>query len=281
MKKSINLWVAPDGKDIYEVLAVIRDAGFEAVEPNLDEGGYLSLSSTNKEIEAFRNRVEKLNLKIVSVSSGLLWKYTLSSPDASIRTKAQDIIKKQIETAALLGADTILVIPGVVHADWSEQKEIVGYDIAYQRSQESLKKLVPVAEKAKVCLGVEPVWNKFLLSPLEMKQFVEKFDSPYVGVYFDTGNVVINGYPEMWIRILGKLDRKIHFKDFKRSVGTIDGFCNLLEGDVNWPEVINALKEVGYDGYVTAEFWAYKYHPETIIYTTSLSMDRILGITHK
>jgi len=278
IKKSINLWVAPEGMNIYDVLSIIKDAGFDAVEPNLDEKGYLSLDSTEKEIENFRNRVEKIGLKIASVSSGLLWKYTLSNPDEKIRKKAENIIKKQIECAKILGTDGILVIPGVVKADWSAQSEVVSYDVAWKRVQESIKNVIDFAEKNKVCICLEPVWNKFLISPVEMKNFVESFNSPYVGVYFDTGNVVLYGYPEMWIRILGKHIKKIHFKDFKVQIGNINGFCMLLEGDVNWKEVMKALKEIGFDGYATAEFWAYKHCPETVIYHASISMDRILKL---
>lgn len=278
IKKSINLWVAPEGRDIYEVLSIIKDAGYAAIEPNLDESGYLSLESSEKEIESFRNKVEKIGLKIASVSSGLLWKYTLSSSDPETRKKAENIIKKQVECAKILGTDGILLIPGVVQADWSAQTEIVPYDVCWQRTSESLKTVVEFAEKNRVCLCLEPVWNKFLLSPLEMKNFVESFKSDYVGVYFDTGNVVLYGYPEMWIRILGKHIKKIHFKDFKTQIGNLNGFCMLLEGDVNWKEVMKALKEINFNGYATAEFWAYKYCPETVIYHASKSMDRILKL---
>jgi hexulose-6-phosphate isomerase len=110
-----------------------------------------------------------------------------------------------------------------------------------------------------------------------MKRFVEEIGSEYVKVYFDVGNILIIGFPEMWIRILGKLIKRIHLKDFKLSVGNINGFCDLLEGDVNWYEVIKALKEIGYDSYLTAELGPYKCYPETKIYNTSLAMDKILG----
>ncbi|MGC8805353.1 MAG: sugar phosphate isomerase/epimerase family protein, partial [Candidatus Ratteibacteria bacterium] len=228
--------------------------------------------------ETFRNRVEKIGLEIASVSSGLLWKYTLSHPDVQVRKKAESLIKKQIECAKILGTDGILVIPGVVQADWSEQKEIVSYDVAMERVRESLKNVVDCAEKNQVCLCLEPVWNKLLISPVEMKNFVESFGSQYVGVYFDTGNVMLYGYPEMWIRILGKHIRKIHFKDFRVQIGNINGFCMLLEGDVNWKEVMKALKEINFKGYATAEFWAYKHCSETVIYHASTSLDRILKL---
>ncbi|HPP66528.1 MAG TPA: sugar phosphate isomerase/epimerase family protein [bacterium] len=275
--KSINLWVCPEGKDIYQVLSVIKDAGFDAVEPNLDGHGYISLDSTQKDVENFKNHIEKTGLKIASFSSGLLWQYTLTCPNPDIRKRAENILKKQIEFAHILGTDGILVIPGVVQADWSDQKEIVSYDIALERVHQSIKNVLPYARDNNVCLCLEPVWNKFLISPVEMKNFVESFNSEYVGVYFDTGNVMLYGYPEMWIRILGKHIKKIHFKDFKTQIGNLNGFCMLLEGDVNWPEVMKALTEIKFEGYATAEFWPYRYHQETVIYHASISMDKILG----
>ena len=278
MKKSINLWVSPPGMELDKLLDIVKDAGYEAVEPNLAEDGYLATGSPDKEIEALRKKIEGKKLEISGVSTGLMWKYPLTASDVSIRTKGEKTVEKLLRSAAILGADGVLVVPGVVQADWAGTNEIVPYDIAYERSKESLKKLLPLAEKLKVSICVENVWNKFLLSPLEMKRFVEELDSPYAGVYFDVGNVLKDGFPEMWIRILKKLIKKIHLKDFRTDIGNINGFCKLLEGNVNWPEVIKALKETGYDGYLTVEELSpYNHYPETVIYHTSLSVDKILG----
>lgn len=270
MKKSINLWIRSKEMSLDTCLNVIKDAGFEAVEPNISEEDYLSLKSSEKEIEVLRKKIEGKGLEIASVSSGLLWTYPLSSPDKKIREQGGKIVEKALVSAKILGAGAILVVPGVVN-------ENTDYDDCYKRSQESLKKLADTAEKTGVYIGVENVWNKFLLSPLEMKRFIEEIGSEYVGAYFDVGNVLVNGYPEMWIKILGRMIKRIHLKDFKVSIGNITGFCELLEGDVSWDRVIAALKKSGYDGYLTAELGPYRFYPETIIYHTSLSMDRILG----
>jgi len=104
-----------------------------------------------------------------------------------------------------------------------------------------------------VALCIENVWNKFLLSPLEMRDFIDSFNSEMVGAYFDVGNVLLTGYPEHWIRILESRIKRVHVKDFRRSVGTVDGFVDLLEGDVDFQAVKEALSDIGYDGYVTAE----------------------------
>jgi hexulose-6-phosphate isomerase len=141
-----------------------------------------------------------------------------------------------------------------------------------------MKKLAPIAEEYGVHIAIENVWNKFLLSTLEMRAFVDAIGSDYVGVYLDTGNVMFAGYPEQWIKILGKRIKKVHFKEFRTNVGTLDGFVDLLAGDVNWKAVMQAFEKVGYDGWVTGEMIpAYAQHSEQIIYNTSNSMDKIIG----
>jgi len=277
MKKSVNLWILPGNVKFEDGLKMIKNAGFEAVEVNTtEEGGVLNLNCKEDEAKKVAETIRKNGLEIASLLVGQFWKYPLSSPNPEIRKKGEELLEKGIKIAKYLGTDAILVVPGVV-ASLSGEGEIVSYDIAYKNSQESIKKYVELAEKYNVYICVENVWNKFLLSPVEMKRFVEEIGSEYVKVYFDVGNILIIGFPEMWIRILGKLIKRIHLKDFKLSVGNINGFCDLLEGDVNWYEVIKALKEIGYDSYLTAELGPYKCYPETKIYNTSLAMDKILG----
>lgn len=276
MKKSVNLWILPGNVKFEDGLKMLKDAGFEGVEVNTSEGGILNLNSKESEVKKVGDIIRKNGLEIASLLIGQFWKYPLSSNDKKTREKGEELLERGIKIANWLGTDAILVVPGVV-APLSGEGEITSYDIAYKNSQESIKKYVELAEKNNVYICVENVWNKFLLSPLEMKSYVEEIGSEYVKVYFDVGNILIIGFPEMWIRILGKLIKRIHLKDFKLSVGNINGFCDLLEGDVNWPEVIKALKEIGYDSYLTAELGPYKYHPEAKIYNTSLAMDKILG----
>lgn len=277
MKKGINIWSFKAGMTIAECMAMAKDAGFDGIELSLDEEGELSLNSTEKDVLRIKEMAENEGIEIASLASGLYWSYPVTSSDPAIRQKSKDIVRKQLEFAALLGTDGILVVPGVV-AGLSPDSEVVQYDVAYERALEAFTELKEDAEAHKVSICLENVWNKFLLSPMEMRDFVDKIDSPYVGVYFDVGNVIYTGYPEHWIRILGKRIKKVHFKDFRRSVGTLDGFVDLLAGDVNFPEVVKALEEVGYDDYVTAEMIPnYTHYTNQIIYNTSKSMDKILG----
>lgn len=277
MKKGINVWSFPQGK-IVDTLKLAKDAGFEGVELALNATGELSMESSETEIKEIKKIANDMGLSLYSLSCGLCWDYRLSDDDKIMREKAKDMIKKQLETAKILGADTALVIPGVVNVSFSNPEKKVSYDVVYERALEGLNQLKTVAEDLKVNIGLENVWNKFLLSPMEMRDFIDKIDSEYVGSYLDVGNTLYCSYPEDWVRILGKRIKKIHFKDYRMQAGGLHGFVDLLAGDVNYPEVVKALNEIGYEDWVSAEMIpGYNHHSETIIYNTSLAMDKILG----
>ena len=277
MKKGINIWSFPQGT-IKQSLSLAKDAGFEGVELALNGEGELSMQSTEKEIKEVKKIADDLGLSLYSLSCGLCWDYRLSDDDKAMREKAKDMIKKQLDTAKVLGADTILVIPGVVNVEFSMPEKKVAYDMVYERALEGLNELKGYAEQLKVNIGLENVWNKFLLSPMEMRDFIDKVGSEYVGSYLDIGNTLYCSYPEDWVRILGSRIKKIHFKDYRVQAGGLHGFVDLLAGDVNYPEVVKALNEIGYDGWVSAEMIPnYKHHTDAIIYNTSYAMDRILG----
>ena len=276
MKKGINIWSFPQGT-IKQSLMLAKDAGFEGVELALNGEGELSMQSTESEIKEVKKIADDLGLSLYSLSCGLCWDYRLSDDDKAIRNKAKQMIKKQLDTAKTLGADTILVIPGVVNVEFSMPEKKVAYDVVYERALEGLNELKSYAENLKVNIGLENVWNKFLLSPMEMRDFIDKIGSDYVGSYLDIGNTMYCSYPEDWVRILGKRIKKVHFKDYRMQAGGLHGFVDLLAGDVNYPEVVNALNEVGYDDWVSAEMIPnYKHYTDTIIYNTSNSMDKIL-----
>ena len=141
-----------------------------------------------------------------------------------------------------------------------------------------VQELVPTAEKLQVGIAIENVWNKFLLSPLEMRDFIDQCESEYVGAYFDIGNIILYGYPEQWIRILGKRIRMVHAKDFRASAGNFDGFVMLLEGNVNWPEVMAALREVGYDKAIIGEFGPYPHSTEALLKHVLVALRAILAL---
>lgn len=277
MKKGISYWSFA-GTDIKENLKLAKEAGFEGVEITLDAEGAVTLDSTKEEILEIKAYGESLGLEFYSLASSLYWTYNYTSENEENRKKAKEITKKQLEIASWLGCDTILVVPGAVYVPW-EPGEIVEYDVAYDRAYAALKELAPLAEEYKIYIGVENVWNHFLLSPLEMRNFVDSIGSDYVKSYFDAGNVLNVGFPEHWIKVLGDRIKKVHIKDSKIADAhntTIE--TGLLEGDINWPAVIDGLKKVGYDGFITAEILPpYTHYPEALIYNTSIALDYILG----
>jgi hexulose-6-phosphate isomerase len=169
------------------------------------------------------------------------WNFPYSDP-AAIR-KGVDEMEIALRSANAMGADAVLLVPAVVN-------ENVRYADAYEHSQRHVRKLVPLAEELGVVVAVENVWNNFLLSPLEFARYVDELESPWVRAYFDVGNVVAFGWPQDWIRTLGKRIVKVHVKDFKKKQRE---FVQLRDGDVNWPEVRRAFAEVGYTGFITAE----------------------------
>ncbi|RED64441.1 sugar phosphate isomerase/epimerase family protein [Cohnella phaseoli] len=278
MKKGINAWSFPAGMGAKECIRLAKSAGFDGIELELAETGELSLAGGEKEALELKAYAKETGIELSSLASGLYWDYPLTSNDEAIRRKGLDVAKKQLEMAAAIGVDTILLIPGAVGVDFIPGAEVVPYDVAYDRAQEAVSQLASIAAEHQVNIGLENVWNKFLLSPLEMRNFIDEIGSPWVGSYFDVGNTLANGYPEHWISILGKRIKKVHFKDYRRQAGGLHGFVDLLAGDVDYPAVVKALEAVGYDDYVIAEMIpAYTHHSEQIIYNTSRSMDRILG----
>ncbi|MCM3717723.1 sugar phosphate isomerase/epimerase family protein [Fictibacillus phosphorivorans] len=276
MLKGINQWCYPAETSLVDVFSYSKEAGFDAVELNLyDKDGIgLTMETSSREAERVLSLAERHALKLRSLSTALLWEAPLSSNDESVRERGRDIVKNQIDLANLMGMDTVLVVPGLVD-------EKVSYEDCYRNSQEEVKRLAEYAETKGVHIGIENVWNKFLLSPLEMKKYVEEVESDFVGVYFDVGNVLQFGYPEQWIRILGTLIRKVHVKDFNTKIGNMTGFVPLLTGDVNWQAVMEALHETGYDDVITAELTPYDVSVNQLAVDTAGHMDVLFGLSSK
>lgn len=282
MKKSVSIWSFPAAMTLGDKLRLAREAGFDGFEIDLSEDGPLTLQSTQQEIAALRSLAEKSGVELSGLATGLYWGANAASEDPAVRARAEAIGRKQIETAHALGLDAILVVPGTVGADFIPNCEVVPYDKAWQRATEFVRAVLPVAERCEVRICIENVWNKFLLSPMEMRQFIAQFESEWVGSYFDVGNTLAFGYPEHWISVLGQQIRRVHLKDYRRAVGGVDGFVEILSGDVNWPAVMSGLRAIGYDGWLTAEMIPpvpfYKFAPEVLLFNTSRAMDAVMGL---
>ena len=265
MKKGVNAWIYPSNFKIDKILEVSAQIGFEGVELNLDEE---SLKMPKKEIKAIAEKAASLGLELPSLCSGLFWKYNLASQDEKIRAKGTDIIKKGCEFAADIGALVLLVVPAVALPE-------VTYLQMWDWSRQSILKAIPKAEACGVTIGIENVWNKFLYSPLEFKRFIEEFSSPNVKAYFDVGNMHFLSFSEQWIRYLSGLMACVHIKDFHRPTMQ---FKPLLEGDVQWSEVMKALRETGYDGFLNVELSPYPGHPLKSAMDSKSALDIILSM---
>jgi len=234
LRKAVQLNMLPRELPNADKFKLAKKCGFEGIE-----------ASPIKDLNAARELgklAREAGVPIHSIVYGG-WGAPFSDPNPEVIEKGLAGMETALRSAKAMGAEAVLLVPAVVN-------ENVRYGDAYKRSQEHIRKLLPLAEELGMIIAVENVWNKFLLSPLEFARYVDEFDSPWLKAYFDVGNIIIFGYAQDWIRTLGKRIVKIHLKDFRRR-----GYewTNLLDGDVNWPEVRRALDEVGYDGFLTPE----------------------------
>jgi len=240
LKKGI-MWATVGLKgSVLEKMQAIKAAGFEGVE---------MMSHMDQE-EVLKAR-DASGLVIPSVCGAQHWSHPLSDPDPKVREEGVEALKQTLRDGKRYGVTSVLLVPAVV-------KKEISYADAYTRSQAEIRKAIPLAEELGVKIAVENVWNQFLLSPLEAARYVDEFNSPAVGWHFDVGNVINYGWPEQWIRILGKRIQKLHIKEFSRKKRDNEGLWKgfsvpLSEGDNDWPAIMKALDEIGYHGWGIAE----------------------------
>jgi hexulose-6-phosphate isomerase len=283
MKKSINLWALPypQKMSLRECFQLCKDAGFDAVEVNYALEGDLSPEASEADVRAIGVMARRIGIDISGVCSFLFWPYALTAEDPERRAKGLDLAGRMIRAARLLETPNLLVVPGAVYVPWIEDLAPVPHDVCDRRAKESMRRLLPVAEKAGVYLNVENIFaNGYLHSPQEMNAFVDSFDSEHVRVHFDTGNIMMYHFPEHWIPLLGKRIQNVHLKEFSKHVGlfNLHTFRPLLDGTTDWPAVIEAFDRVGYRGHLTFEYFnPFPHWPESLVYQTSDALDRMLG----
>jgi L-ribulose-5-phosphate 3-epimerase len=283
MKKSINLWAFPyPGKmSLRECLELAKRAGFDGIELNYDLDSDLSPKASTQDFVKIRRLAEEIGIAISGLCSFLFWPYPLTSNNPDERARGMELAEKMTQAAHDLGTENLLVVPGAVHMPWRADHDPTPNDVCDQRAKAAIAKLLPKAEQLGVHLNIENIFfNGYLLSPMEMVQFVDHFKSDHVQAHFDTGNIMMFQFPEHWIPILGKRIKNVHLKEFTKK-GTdfsLETFRPLLDGTTNWPAVIDAFDKVGYDGYLTFEYFhPYVHYPEALVYQTSDSLDRMLG----
>jgi len=237
IKKGLVFDMLPSKLSYVERMKLARAMGFQVVQAPTTPDEHAA--------EEMKKAADAANIRIDSVMNMDHWKYPLSSSDAAVVEKSLAGMRTSLHNAKLWGSDAVLLVPAVVNPQTS-------YRDAWSRSQTQIRKLLPLAEELKIVIAIEEVWNKFLLSPLEMAKYIGEFQSPWIQAWFDVGNVVLYGYPQDWIRTLGKGIAKVHLKDFKRKK---DGFAwvNLGDGDVDWEAVRDAFRETGYSGSAICE----------------------------
>jgi hexulose-6-phosphate isomerase len=239
-KKSIMWGTIGMDASVIDKCKAVKAAGYDGIEPN-----------SHMDRKEVLDAMKATGLIASSVCCSTHWSKQLSDPDATVRKDGIDGVIVALEDAKAYGTDAVLVVPGTVN-------EAVAYNECWERSTESIKKLLPVAEKLKVKICIENVWNNFLLSPLEACRYVDQFNSPYAGFYFDCGNILVYGWPEQWIKILGNRIGRIHVKEFSKQKadkeGRWAGFnVKLTEGDVNWAKVMSEARKSYRGGWFTTE----------------------------
>jgi L-ribulose-5-phosphate 3-epimerase len=257
IKKGVLLEMLPERLSYADRFKMARDVGFEVVQAPTE--------GDEHKAEEIKKAADGAGIRIDSVMNMDHWKYPLSSSNPADVEKSLAGMRTSLHNAKLWGADTVLLVPAVVDSKTS-------YQDAWVRSKKEIQKLMPLAEELKVVIAIEEVWNKFLLSPLEMAKYIDEFKSPWIKAWFDVGNVVLYGYPQDWIHTLGKRIVKVHLKDFKRKE---DGYAwvNLGEGDVDWNAVRQAFADVGYSGSAITELDG---GDETYLRDVSQRVDRLL-----
>jgi L-ribulose-5-phosphate 3-epimerase len=257
IKKGLLLEMLPENLSYADRFKLARAVGFEVVQAPTEPD--------ERKAEEIKSAADGANIRIDSVMNMDHWKFPLSSSDSAVLERSLAGMRTSLHNARLWGSDAVLLVPAVVNPQTS-------YRDAWTRSQKEIRKLIPLADDLKIVIAIEEVWNKFLLSPLEMASYIDEFHSPWIKAWFDVGNVLLYGYPQDWIRTLGKRIVKVHLKDFKRRE---DGYAwvNLGDGDVDWAAVRQAFTEIGYAGSAVTEL---EKGDETYLRDVSSRVDRLV-----
>lgn len=254
MQRSVNAWFFKPGTAPVDMARQCAEAGMEALELVVDEDGPITPTTDEVTCRMIGDQVRDAGVLVASLASGLFWRYSYGSEDPADRQSALDLTLAMLDRAVWLGTDAILVVPAVVGA-WDDPKMRVSYSDALNRTHKALRQLVPEAEQRGVAIAIENVnvFSRFLLSPVETADLIDRVNSPWVGVYLDTANVLATGYPEDWIRVLGRRILRVHIKDYDLSKRGMEAFCAPFDGDVDWSAIIKALSDVSYGGPMTYE----------------------------
>ena len=257
LKKAVMYATIGYKGSVLEKLQALKAAGFEGVEP-------MSHMNQQEVLEA----LEKTKLKAASVCCNTHWANPFCDPRENVRREGREGLQRALQDAKKYGATSVLLVPGVVNKD-------ISYDDCFKRSVAEIKQVIPIAKDLGVKIAIENVWNNFITKPEQAKDFLDALDSPQVGWHFDIGNVIRYGKPEEWIPVIGKRILKLHIKEFTR--GPKQFSVKLFEGDNNWPAIMRALDEVGYEGWGISEQPGNQSQTAEALQDLSARMDKAFG----
>ncbi len=242
VRKAVKYEMIAGDMSVLEKFQLLRSLGFDGVE---------MMSPANYDRDEVLAARDRSGIVIHGVVNSEHWRSPLSDPDPAVRARGREALEQALGDAGAYGSTTVLLVPAVVNKQ-------VSYADAWKRSRAEIRRVLPLAEEVRVRIAIENVWNNFLLSPLEAARYVDEFESPWIGWYFDVGNVVRYGWPDQWIRILDRRVLKLDIKEYSRvkrdNEGIWKGFnVEIGDGDCDWPSVRAALRDIGYEGWATAE----------------------------
>ena len=262
-----------NNEPIESALSQTKMHGFDALELSVSSEGVISTNSSKAECEMMRKRIDDSGVFVDSIATGMSWGVSPTSDDESIRKKSISLHQDALKVASYLDCKALLFVPGVVKSPISP--EIVRYDRALDRLREAINQMLPIAEDLNVDLCMENVWNGFFYSPIELRDFVDSFDSDRLGVYLDIGNLIgYQQHPPHWVELLNSRIKRVQIKDFQENFDWTGSFsfCDIGAGDVPWKETIEALKTIEYKSTIIAEMLPWD---ETILSRTSAAMDQL------
>ena len=262
-----------NNEPIESALSQTKMHGFDALELSVSSEGVINTNSSKAECEMIRKSIDDSGVFVDSIATGMSWGVSPTSDDESIRKKSISLHQDALKVASYLDCKALLFVPGVVKSPISP--EIVRYDRALDRLREAINLMLPIAEDLNVDLCMENVWNGFFYSPIELRDFVDSFDSDRLGVYLDIGNLIgYQQHPPHWVELLNSRIKRVQIKDFQENFDWTGSFsfCDIGAGDVPWKETIEALKTIEYKSTIIAEMLPWD---ETILSRTSAAMDQL------
>ena len=262
-----------NNESIESALSQTKANGFDALELSVSNEGIINTNTSKEECRIIRQKINDSGIFVDSIATGMSWGISPTSEDKATRNKSISLHKDALQVASNLGCKALLFVPGVVKSPISS--EIVRYDKALDRIRDAINQLLPIAEDLDVDLCMENVWNGFFYSPIELRDFVDSFESNKLGVYLDVGNLIgYQQYPPHWIELLNSRIKRVQIKDFQENFDWTGSFsfCDIGTGDVPWKETIEALKSINYQNTIIAEMLPWD---KTILSRTSVAMDQL------